>query len=514
MILLRARFPAGRYHATPWDGHVNEGRVAWPPDPWRLMRAFIATWRRKLDPEGRRRDTMRQLLEALAASLPAYHLPDSASMHSRHYMPVRKGRVENRQLIFDAALCIDPQDPLELHWPADLTPEAQELLADLAENIGYLGRAESWIEMALDEPGDDADINCRPLAAGGEPAEAGAGERVELLVPRLPADYQALRERILAEKIPGVSAKKLRHTLPEDWLDALAMETGDLRALRWSAPPAARRVSYVRERPPSTAPRALHPQHRRPTCVRYCLAGRPLPGVEETLRVGEWARLAAMGRGRLLLGQGRIPWQLSGHETPLGNRHGHAFWLPEDSDGDGLIDHLLVHVPAGLDANAERILRTLAYLKDDQGNRLQLLFEGLGEDHLFTGATPLLARASTWRSVTPYLHPWHLKKISRNLSPPERAARLQQQIHQQLSRECRQRGLPEPTAVRELPVVKVGGRDRKPIHFRRFRSKRGLVQPDRLGRFLELEFRQPISGPLALGFGCHFGLGLFAPVAR
>jgi hypothetical protein len=29
---------------------------------------------------------------------------------------------------------------------------------------------------------------------------------------------------------------------------------------------------------------------------------------------------------------------------------------------------------------------------------------------------------------------------------------------------------------------------------------------------LRLEFAEPFSGPLALGFGCHFGLGLFAAV--
>jgi CRISPR-associated protein Csb2 len=28
----------------------------------------------------------------------------------------------------------------------------------------------------------------------------------------------------------------------------------------------------------------------------------------------------------------------------------------------------------------------------------------------------------------------------------------------------------------------------------------------------ELEFAEETAGPLALGFGCHFGLGLFEPV--
>ncbi len=49
------------------------------------------------------------------------------------------------------------------------------------------------------------------------------------------------------------------------------------------------------------------------------------------------------------------------------------------------------------------------------------------------------------------------------------------------------------------------------LHFHRFRTRRGLVQSDRHGSFWQLTFPEPIPGPLALGFGCHFGLGLFVP---
>jgi len=51
------------------------------------------------------------------------------------------------------------------------------------------------------------------------------------------------------------------------------------------------------------------------------------------------------------------------------------------------------------------------------------------------------------------------------------------------------------------------------LHFHRFRRKRGLLQPDTLGRLLEIRFAAPVRGPLALGFARHFGLGLFVPAA-
>jgi len=34
----------------------------------------------------------------------------------------------------------------------------------------------------------------------------------------------------------------------------------------------------------------------------------------------------------------------------------------------------------------------------------------------------------------------------------------------------------------------------------------------RVGLFFEIEFPEPVRGPLALGYGSHFGLGLFVPV--
>lgn len=64
----------------------------------------------------------------------------------------------------------------------------------------------------------------------------------------------------------------------------------------------------------------------------------------------------------------------------------------------------------------------------------------------------------------------------------------------------------------ELTSIRHGGRDMRSLHFHRFRRKNGLVQPDTGGRLLELRFEQSVRGPIALGYGCHFGLGQFVPV--
>lgn len=492
MLALAFTFPAGRYHANPWDRHVNEGAVAWPPEPWRILRALIATWHHKLKHDKTHSEvTLRALIESLAAELPEYTLPAAAHSHTRHYMPqFAAGRTS---MIFDAFTAVDRAAPLSVMWRhTELAEDQRALLDDLLAVMGYLGRAESWVEAKRVDMAPHA--NCLPAdeAVDTETGEI-KGELVTLYAPLPTAEYQALRGRFLLDK---KAQKKLGGTLPESLLDALSVDTADLRKLGWSQPPAARKVSYLRPldalrpRPVIQANQALAV-----TTVSFILSGKPLPRVEDTVRIGELMRIATMGQCKRAFGEDDIPPVFSGHGLPAGNRHRHAFYLPWDSNGDGRIDRVLVHVPDGMSHAEQRALAKVQRLWERGGAEWLLVFEGNGTPDV---AATLTAPSTTWESATPYLHPWHVKK------------RLG--IHDQIRRECRERGLPDPVAIESFDEADMGkGRKCRPIHFHRFRSRRGLTQPDRTGTFQRLTFTETVAGPLALGFGCHFGLGLFRP---
>jgi CRISPR-associated protein Csb2 len=491
MLALRMTFPAGRYHANPWDRHVNEGEVAWPPDPWRLLRALIATWHHKIKIAGRHSEaTMIGLIESLAEGPPQYSLPPASHSHTRHYLP--QWKPGDTSLVFDAFAAIDRDTPLYLCWPGlDLPTDQMALLDELLQNLGYLGRAESWVEARRVD--DLPPVDCIP----GEEAvdqETGElrGELINLFAPVSAKEYARRRSQFLADK---AQSRKLANTLPEDFVSALSIDTADLQKHGWSQPPAAARVTYLR---PVDALRPKRMQ-RKPgvpgaTTARFLLLGKPLPRVEDSVRIGEILRKAVMARfSRDESGKRRAPPIFSGHDLPDENRHQHAFYLPWDSDGDGRIDRVLLHVPAGFAPEHRRIIESLRKLWRPGGAEWRLFLEGVGGAEI----VPLLtAETSDWVSVTPYLHPWHTKK---RFSIPD-----------QIRRECRERGLPEPKEMERLQEIRVGQRPRRPIHFYRFRSKHGLVQPDRQGSFWRVRFSEPIKGPLALGFGCHFGLGLFA----
>jgi CRISPR-associated protein Csb2 len=120
-----------------------------------------------------------------------------------------------------------------------------------------------------------------------------------------------------------------------------------------------------------------------------------------------------------------------------------------------------------------------------------------GSDWPAASASVYAKSAAAWSPATPYLHPWHAK---RNFG-----------VDDQIRRECAERGLPDPIEIRSIDSIEMRRRERRAIHFHRFRSKRGLRQPDRRGTLVRIRFPEPIEGPHALGFACHYGLGMFRP---
>ncbi len=267
MFALTFRFPAGRYHATPWGRNVNEAAVAWPPEPWRLLRALIAAWWRKGDRARWSENDIARLIDTLAEALPEYSLPAGAiHTHTRHYMPTSgldKGRPKTT-LVFDAFVRLPSGSTVVAAWK-NLTLEAElfSLAADLAGAIGYLGRAEAWTECtALSEW--NGYVNCRPLDCLPD------GDPVRLLAPLTPDAYTVERQRIMDDMKRQILAtpgrpptqrviekqldKALRskgrraHTLPERLVDALTLDTADYQDLGWSRP-RSRLCARARSRP-------------------------------------------------------------------------------------------------------------------------------------------------------------------------------------------------------------------------------------------------------------------------
>lgn len=546
MLALVFRFPAGRYHATPWGRHVNEADVAWPPEPWRVVRALIASYWRKTDRNRWSEADLERLVHHLASSPPIYRLPvGPVHAHTRHYMPTPP---KTTTLVFDAFAHLPKGEPIVVAWPSvNLDRDLLAFVSDLADGVGYLGRAESWTECEATEDWDVAEANCEPVFD----RLAIDSELVSVITPISPEEYDAQRKRLIDELEAEVGddfgkkhskgylvafekAKKKRFgpALPERLLDALSLDSTDYKKFGWSTPPASRMVPYRRvslspvgirgSRSASQTPRV----GSSPTVARFLLAGRPRPRIQDAIRVGETLRLAVLAKfgwdqspntGRKIP---RAPGQVSGRDE-LGMpskdpTHSHAFWIPEDADFDGEIDHLIVYARDGMDESVQRALDRLTRLwiperprrsgsSDEGGDRLEgrkewrLALEGFGEPEDFASTSPVLGCSTTWCSVTPFLASGHLKRGGYP-SEVQRLMRLRGEPLAQMA---------ESVTVKEEQSLRVGGTIQHATHFTRSRSRGGERKNDARGAMLRLTFPHQVQGPLALGYACHFGLGLF-----
>ncbi|NJK31189.1 MAG: type I-U CRISPR-associated protein Cas5/Cas6 [Deltaproteobacteria bacterium] len=208
-------------------------------------------------------------------------------------------------------------------------------------------------------------------------------------------------------------------------------------------------------------------------------------------------RRRAISEATTALGQGRRGPALVGHE--------HAYILPlaREREGRDIIDRVLIWARGGFEPDAWQVLQRLASsgrrLRGAEGHPLALILAGYG-DH--GELNKLLGRewlepTRTWISATPFIPP-RFTKLRRGEvldSPEDQLRRLLREVLGQEN-------------------VKIEGDKRSAFFwndFVRARKKGRNRPPGRRGFGFRLTFAEPVRGPIALGYGAHFGLGLFKP---
>jgi CRISPR-associated protein Csb2 len=226
--------------------------------------------------------------------------------------------------------------------------------------------------------------------------------------------------------------------------------------------------------------------------VRFALASTDLPPVTEALPLCERARRVFM-RARVDTSHSLAFTGRSADGTPLVG-HPHALFLPEDADGDGRIDHLIVIASGGFDAEDLVALEACSPIFGAHARPVIQLKIAPSDGRL-------LGTSSAWRSATPYSMPrfatsGHGRKV-RDRDLPEA----------QFRRELRLRGFPEPTCV--VPIGGYETRDGRTMTWTEFVvERRNGTHGFGIAGF-EIHFPHAVAGPIALGFGCHYGLGVF-----
>lgn len=504
-------FVAGRYHATPYGYHVNEGMIEWPPSPWRLLRTLISVgytygyW----DHTGPS-STGRSILYKLASELPRYRLPYATSAHSRHYMPISTldaKDIESTTLVFDTWANVHGK--LAVIWDGvDISEDELPLLVSLVESIPYLGRSESWVVAKVADSDESVSYsNCNYEQP--DKKTNSEWEPVSLLSPISPTDYAVWLE--------GEVQHHATKNYPTDLLECLQMDTSSIRDHGWNRPPGSRHVSYWRsvdaiavinrhivQRPIMSKPKTAillsitHPNYN----------DHALPNVTRTLPQAETLHRKLVGTAAQM---GMAPPVLTGCDechNPLQNSHAHAHINPLDLDNDGHLDHILIWTTTELGADAQAVIRRVRRINlKNNTEHLRLAPVVVGDLHdlnrlpgLYgTSITKLIGESATWQSLTPLVFPRHVKKRGKNT------------FEGQINAELVSRGLPEPVNIEILRWMPTNAANRYWERFRHFVTSRrnGPPPPTAQGFALRLFFDHEIAGPIAIGYGSHFGLGLF-----
>lgn len=220
------------------------------------------------------------------------------------------------------------------------------------------------------------------------------------------------------------------------------------------------------------------------------------PHLAATLQVMEAVRRAAKD-ARLRAGYGVFPDYFHGGD---GAGHKHAFWLPEDEDGDGLIDHIVMFCSGGVDAQTISGLALVREVELD-GAFFRLAPSWMGSRPL----GGLFGPAALWRAVTPYITPrYRLTKTGKER--PDFTAPAQ------FADEIALRELPKPVSIEWRSAAWCGEDLVLASQFICKRKKQtGKPPGDAVASFPIVTFAKPVEGPLAFGYGAHFGMGLLMP---
>ncbi len=475
MIAIKMRFLAGRFHATPWGHHVNEGVVEYPPSLWRFLRSLVATFHRTA-PANVDESSLRQILDALSDA-PEFSLTSASVAHTRHY-----DQANSSVKFFDTFVSLNPNDEIVWIWRnAELDETARENLAKLLRNLGTFGRSESWCEAELIET-FSKESNSQPVSGG----EFRRGkEMIRLLLP---------------------NAKG------ENLLETLKVETSKMRKDKQLEPNGSRWVTYERDSNLLT-PRRIAPrkktESRKVTVARFSLHAKVLPLITEAIIFAGKARSALSSvinrvdnhHSPAFIGK---EWNEATQQWQPMKGHRHAHFFVTDEKGDGRMNYLTIYAPCGFIEADIKAFEVISKIERHYKNlpAIQIVLNGLGDKEDFPKLS-IFRKSKIWHSVTPFSLP---NFPNRGGGKPPRPRDLPEG---QLLKELKSRGLPEPIRIERISGYATGKRPE--MRWLEFYDERKEMRGNGLYGF-EIEFAEEVEGAIAVGFGCHFGLGLFLPV--
>jgi CRISPR-associated protein Csb2 len=169
--------------------------------------------------------------------------------------------------------------------------------------------------------------------------------------------------------------------------------------------------------------------------------------------------------------------------------HAHSYICPLDVDRDGFIDHLSVRCKEAYETDEVLALDRLDRLPWVGGHDLLLTPIRTAMDWGEDGCWTMVSR-------TPYVCGRHYRRGRGDFMEWMRA---------ELVRDLKDAGLPEPHSIQHVPSLSGARGDIQWFQFIRSRKN----EQANFGYGFRLVFDRPVPPLYNIGYGAHFGLGLF-----
>ncbi|MGD0954112.1 MAG: type I-U CRISPR-associated protein Csb2 [Methanotrichaceae archaeon] len=253
-----------------------------------------------------------------------------------------------------------------------------------------------------------------------------------------------------------------------------------------------------------------------PTLARFAVASMDAPRLTETISLAEKVHSALVSRSNgspVFTGCDESGIPLKGHS--------HAYIFCESNVGlgrgeRGEITHITVYASSGFGQKEKRAIEGLTRVWGHGLDDLQLVLLGVGQPEDFAGFNttkgdyPLFAMSKCWVSRTPFVPTRH-PKATRAGVPKRDASGLQiGSPEHDLRRLLLLDGFPSPISVVPIAGTKLDEQEVAWYSFlRRRETGEGKPAANGAGYGFRIEFPEPVSGPVVVGYGAHFGMGEF-----
>jgi CRISPR-associated protein Csb2 len=251
--------------------------------------------------------------------------------------------------------------------------------------------------------------------------------------------------------------------------------------------------------------------------ARYAISSAVPPSITQAVSVADRVHAALCEWSDQGKGRAEVFTGLDADGKPRTD-HRHAYIFCEANDARDAITHITLWAPMGFDAAACLALRRLNKVWGHGGHDLRLVLHGIGSVEDFKECPLFAVKKPTkiWRSLTPFVSTRHAKTFrdgrpkmdddNRQTGSPEHDLLRLLALHPQGAD-----ATIEQLTERERPFH-FGNRSLRSLQFQTNRRHGGGSRGNSSGAAFTITFSKEISGPLALGYGSHFSLGLFKPI--